>query len=269
MKTLWLIALITWLVACAKPAGGPLAHTFDNTRIASVALDSKQAVTQAQQQYDLALSQHGKADEAYRDAEVEQEVAEYQAERAVLVSQLVATRVNDKVQPTTDTAALARNTAEAKVEFMRARREWLRKLENSTFYAVYATQAKLELERARVAQTNNLASGGFDLTSFEQQLEQRRGAALTAAGETQKEQQAAEAKLGAWNELERGFMQASGMKVPSESDRAVIEWKQATTAAAAPAEGAPEVKNASTTPPSGDHAAPAAPAAPGAPAAKP
>src|SRR6185369_4739246 len=118
----------------------------------------------------------------------------------------------------------------------------------STFYAVYATQAKLELERARVAQTNNLAPAGFDLTSFEQQLEQRRGAALTAAGETQKEQQAAEAKLGAWNELERGFMQASGMKVPSESDRAVIEWKQATIAAAAPAEGA---VNASTTPPSG------------------
>ncbi len=257
MKTLWLIVLVTGLVACAKPAGGPLAHTFDNTRIASVALDSKQAVTQAQQQYDLALSQHGKANEAYRDAEVEQEVAEYQAGRAVLVSQLVATRMNDKVQPTTDTAALARKTAEAKVEFMRARREWLRKLENSTFYAVYAAQAKLELERARVAQTNNLAPAGFDLTSFEQQLEQRRGAALFAAGETQKEQQAAEAKLGTWNELERGFMQASGMKVPSESDRAVIEWKQATAAAATPAEGAPEVRNASTTPAAGDTPAPA------------
>lgn len=258
MKALWLIVVVTWLAACAKPAGGPLAHTFDNTRIAAVALDSKQAVTQAQQQYDLALLQHGKADEAYRDAEVEQDVAEYQAQRAVLVSQLVATRVNDKVQPTTDTAALARKTAEAKVEFMRARREWLRTLDNSTFYAVYAAQAKLELERARVAQANNLAPAGFDLTSFEQQLEQRTGAALSAAAETQKEQQTAEAKLGAWNELERGFMQASGMKVPSESDRAVIEWKQATTSAAAPAEG---TVNASTTPPAGNNPASAGPPA--------
>jgi len=254
MKTLWLIAVVTGLVACAKPAGGPLAHTFDNTRIASVALDSKQAVTQAQQQYDLALSQHGKADEAYRDAAVEEDVAEYQAEHAVLVSQLVATRVNDKVQPTTGTAALARKTAEAKVEFMRARREWLRRLESSTFYAVYAAQAKLELERARVAQTNNLAPAGFDLSGFEQQLEQRTGAALTAAAATQKEQQTAEAKLSAWNELERGFMQASGMKVPSESDRAIIDWKQATTMAAAPSEGA---VNASTTLPAGDTSAPA------------
>jgi len=53
-----------------RPAGGPLAHTFDNTRIASVALESKQDVTQAQQQHDLALMHHDKADEAYRDSEV-------------------------------------------------------------------------------------------------------------------------------------------------------------------------------------------------------
>lgn len=228
--------LLILLVACAKPAGGPLAHTFDNTRIASIALESKQPVTQAQQQYDLALLHHGKADEAFRDSEIEQEVAEYQAERAVLVSQLIGTRLNDKAQASTDTAGLARKTAGAKVEFMRARREWLRRLSNSTLYAVYATQAKLELERARVAQTNSLAPAGFDLTSFEQQLEQRDRAAQAAAAETEKERQAAESRLGAWNELERGFMQASGMTTPSESDRAAIEWKHSAPPTTAPAE---------------------------------
>ena len=258
MKALWSIVLGTWLgtwlVACAKPAGGPLAHTFDNTRIASVALDSKQAVTAAQQQYDLALQQHDRAGEAYRDAEVEQDVAQYQAERAMVVSQLVASRMNDKPQSTADTAALARRAAEAKVEFMRARREWLRKLESSTLYAVYATQARLELERARVAQTNNLAPAGFDLTSFEQQLEQRSRAAQTAAAETQREQQTAEAKLGTWSELERGFMQASGMKVPSESERATSDWKQATSAAVPPPDtggSAPGTPPAGGAPPAG------------------
>lgn len=230
------VLLLILLVACTKPAGGPLSRTFDNTRIASVALESKQAVTQAQQQYDLALLQHGKADEAFRDSQIEQDVAEYQASRAVLVSQLVATRLNDKVGTSTDTAALARKTAGAKVEFMRARRGWLRRLSSSTFYAVYATQAKLELERARVAQTNNLAPAGFDLTSFQQQLEQRDRAAQAAAAETEKERQAAEVKLNAWSELERGFMQTSGMKTPSESDRAVIDWKQATSPPPPPAE---------------------------------
>jgi hypothetical protein len=222
MKALLLILL----VACAKPAGGPLAHTFDNTRIASVALESKQAVAQAQQAHDLALQDHGRADEAYRDSEVEQEVAEYQAERTVLVSQLVG-RMHDKAQTSSDTAALARRTAGAKVEFMRARREWLGKLSSSTFYAVYAAQAKLELERARVAQTNNLTPAGFDVASFEQQFDQRDRAARAAAAETETRRQAAGSRLTAWNELERQFMQASGMKSPSESDRAVLEWKQA------------------------------------------
>jgi multidrug efflux pump subunit AcrA (membrane-fusion protein) len=227
MKPLLLILLI----ACAKPAGGPLAHTFDNTRLASVALDAKQAVAQAQQQHDLALQQHDKADDAYRDSEIEQEVAEYQAERAVLVTQLVGTRLNDKPQTSSEIAALARRTAGAKVEFMRARREWLRLLSSSTFYAVYATQAKLELERARLAQSTGLTPAGFDLASFQQQLDQRDRAARAAADETEKERQAAGAKLTAWNELERAFIQTSGMKGPSESERAVGEWKQTTPVA--------------------------------------
>lgn len=233
MKALLLISL----VACAKPAGGPLARTFDNTRIASVALESKQDVTQAQQQHDLALMHHDKADEAYRDSEVEQEVAEYQAEHSVLVSQLVG-RMHDKAQTSRDTAALARRTADAKVEFMRARRAWLGTLSSSTLYEVYAAQAKLELERARVAQTNNLTPAGFDLASFEQQLAQRDAAARAAAAETERQWLAAGSRLTAWNALERQFMQTSGMTSPSESDRAVLEWKQTASPTPAPGDAA-------------------------------
>jgi len=241
MKALFLILL----VACAKPAGGPLTNTFDNTRLASIALDQKQAVAEAQQQHDIAQQQHTKAENDYRDSEIEQEVAEYQAEHSVLVSQLVGTRLNDKARPGTETAQLARRTADAKVEFTRARREWLRALTNSTLYGVYAAQAKLELERARLAQTSGVTPAGFDLAGFEQQLVQRDRAAKAAADETDKQRQVAGAKLTAWNELERSFMQTSGMKGPSESERAVIDWKQAppgvapVETAATPAPGKP------------------------------
>jgi hypothetical protein len=229
--------LLILLVACAKPAGGPLAHTFDNTRIASVALESKQEVTQAQQQHDLAVMHHDKADEAYRDSEVEQEVAEYQAEHSVLVSQLVG-RMHDKAQVSADTAALARRTADAKVEFMRARRAWLGTLSSSTLYEVYAAQARLELGRARVAQTNNLTPADFNLASFEQQLAQRDAAARAATAETERQRLVAGSRLTAWNALEHQFMQTSGMTSPSESDRAVLEWKQTAPPAAAPADAA-------------------------------
>jgi hypothetical protein len=239
MKALLLILL----VACAKPAGGPLTNTFDNTRLASIGLEQKQAVAQAQQQHDIAQQQHAKAEDDYANSEVEQEVAEYQAGHAVLVSQLVGTRLNDRARPGTETAQLARRTADAKVEFTRARREWLRALASSTLYAVYASQAKLELERARLAQSSGLTPAGFDLAGFEQQLAQRDRAAKAAADETDRQRQIASARLTAWNELERSFMQASGMKGPSESERAVIEWKQGvapveTAASPAPAAAA-------------------------------
>jgi hypothetical protein len=224
MRAFLLIALAA---ACAKPAGGPLSHTFDNTRLASISLESKQAVTEAQQQHELALQQHGKAEDDYRNSEIEEEVAEYQAERAVLVSQLVGTKLNDKPKPGTETAALARQTANAKVEFTRARREWLRALSSSTLYAVYAAQARLEVERARTAQSNGVTPAGFDLSGFEAQAQQRDRAAQAAAADTERYHQVASAKLTAWNELERSFMQTAGMKGPSESERAVLDWKAA------------------------------------------
>lgn len=220
------------VAGCAKPAGGPLTTTFDATRLASLSLDAKQAVAQAQQQHDLALQQHARAQDAYSNSEIEQEIAEYQAQSSVLVSQLVSTRLNDKPKTGPETAALARRTAEAKVEFTRARREWLRLLTSSTHYAVYATQAKLELERAKLAQANGLTAAGFDLAGFENQLAQRERAARAAADETDRQHGVASGKLTAWNELERSFMQTSGIKGPSESDRAVLDWKQAPTAPA-------------------------------------
>src|SRR5688500_7220745 len=125
MKKLLLFMLV--VAGCAKPAGGPLSQTFDNTRIASVPLDQKQAVTQAQQQLDLALLNHKTASVKAREAEIEEDLAEHQADRTIVVSLVVASRQPDaKLAPASaETAALARKTADAKVAFMEARRSWL------------------------------------------------------------------------------------------------------------------------------------------------
>jgi hypothetical protein len=216
------IALLC-VAACAKPAGGPLQYTFDATKLASVSLDSKQPVTQAQQAHELAQLQHAKAEEAFRDSEVEVELAEYQAQNAIVVSALA-------IQPkpaasTPDTAALARRSADAKTAFVEARRAWLDKLSSSSLYAVYAAQAKLELERAKVAQANNLVAAGFDLATYEHQADDRARAAQTAAAETEQLHTAAEAKLAAWSEAEHAFIKASGLDGMGESDRVAIAWK--------------------------------------------
>jgi hypothetical protein len=246
VKTIFFAILFT-AASCAKPAGGPLAYTFDNTKIAQVDLAAKDSVTQAQQASDLAQLEHTRARDLYNDSEVEQEVAEYQAEHAVLVSQLVAAKLNQGGSQSAETAALARKSAEAKVDFARARRSWLGKLEASSFYVVYATQAKLELERAKVAQSHNLAPAGFDIGVYERQAEARDRAAKDARASTDQERGATEAKLTSWSTAEHAFMQASNLTGPAESDRAVKNWK-VDTAPSVTEPAAPPAATPATTP---------------------
>ena len=232
-----LIVLVA-VAACAKPAGGPLKYTFPNEKIATVPLDKKEGVTQAQQQQDLAQAKHTRATDDYRDSQVEVELALYQEEHAVLVSQLVAARLGS-VTNNPETAALARKATAAKIAFTEARQAWLEKLALSTFYDFYAAQAKLELERAKVAQANNLTPAGFDVSTFETQERERSKAAQDATAQTELEHSAAEAKLSAWMDAEHAFLQAAGFKGPAESDRAKADWTQAAAAPPAPAAPAP------------------------------
>jgi hypothetical protein len=234
---IWL--LLTLLVAaCAKPAGGPLKHTFDNTRIAAVPLEAKQSVTEAQQRHDLAQLDHKNASTEARDAEIEEDLAEYQAENAVVVSQVVASR-NAEARPVPD-AALSRRVADAKVAFMSARRAWYRQLASWTLHEVYATQATLELERAKIAQANN-AAPGLDLTVFESQASARAQAAQAAKTAAEAERNNTEAKLAAWAASEQELLRAAGIEgSPVESARYTTDWKSlAETLPASPATDPP------------------------------
>src|SRR5688572_10447000 len=219
---LWLLLLVA---ACSKPAGGPLKYTFDNTRIAAVPLEAKQSVTEAQQRHDLAQLDHKNTSTEYRDAEIEEDLAEYQASHAVVVSQVVASR-HAEAKGGPDTGALSRRVADAKVEFMRARRNWLRDLSSWALYEVYATQAKLELERAKIAQANN-AAPGTDLAAFETQASAREQAAQTAKSAAESERRNTEAKLAAWAESEKELLRTINIQGPVESARYTAEWKSA------------------------------------------
>lgn len=249
MRTWLLLTLLA--AACAKPAGGPLKHTFDNTRIAAVPLEAKQSVTEAQQRHDLAQLDHKNASTEYRDAEIEEDLAEHQAENAVVVSQVVASR-NAEARPVPD-AALSRRVADAKVAFMRARRAWFRELASWTLHEVYATQAKLELERAKIAQANN-AAPGIDLAVFESQASARAQAAQTARTAAEAERNNTEAKLAAWAASEQELLRAAGIEgSPVESARYTAQWKS--LAETLPAPGATDP----AAPPATDPAAPAPP----------
>jgi hypothetical protein len=99
---------------------------------------------------------------------------------------------------------------------------------------VYATQAKLELERARIAQANNLAGAGFELSVFESQVSAREKAAQTVKEATEVERKNVEAKLAMWAASEKELLRAAGIEGPVESARYTAEWKSAAEQAAPP-----------------------------------
>lgn len=243
-----MLVLILVVVGCAKPAGGPLAHTFDNTKIATVPLDQKQAVTLAQQQHELAVLNHKNATGRYRESEIEQDLAEHQADRTIVVSLVVASKQSGaKLAPASaETASLARKTADAKVAFMDARASWLGKASEVSLFAVYATQARLELERAKVAHANRLVAPDFNVDAFQKQADAREQAAKVVAEATENERKNAEAKLAAWAELEGAYLTANGVKGPLESGRYAAEWKPSPTL---PAEPTPTATTATPTTP--------------------
>lgn len=235
MKTILIAVLAT--AACAKSAGGPLAHTFDNSKIAGVPLEQKQTVTEAQQQYDVAQLRRTTVDTEYKHSEIEQDLAEYQADHAIVASQIVARDFAKGAAPTNESAAIARKTADAKVSYMQSRRGWLERASEAAQYAVYASQARLELERARVAQTNNLTAPGFDLQVFQRQFEDRDTASKRAADAAEADRKTAEQKLAAWAELEKQALAAGSLKGPIEADHFAPELKA--PPAAEPAQSQP------------------------------
>ena len=239
MKAFLFVTTIA-LAACTKPGGGPLKYTFDNAKIASVPLDGKQGVAKAEQSHDQARAMKARAADGKRESEIEADVAEYQAKRAELVSQVVALRVTEKPpQASGDAAALARRAAEAKVGFARARHEWLEQLASSTVYAAYAAQAQLELERAKVAQANRLVAADFTVDAYQKQADAREQAARSQSDAVENERKNAEAKLAVWAQLEDSYLTANGVKGPLESARYAAEWKPPPAPLPPPAEPAP------------------------------
>lgn len=245
---IWLLLSLLFAAACAKPAGGPLKHTFDHTRIAAVPLEAKQSVTEAQQRHDLAQLGHKNASAEYRDAEIEEDLAEHQATQAVVVSQVVASS-RAEAQHAPQDAALTGRVADAKLAFMRARRAWLRELSSWALYEVYATQATLELERARIAQANNAAAGGVDLSIYESQASARAQAAQAARDAAESERKNAEAKLAAWTLSEQELLRAAGLQGPIESARYAALWNATGAPPAEPPDAAPASEPAPAAPP--------------------
>jgi hypothetical protein len=227
-----LLALITVASACgggeaSRP--GPLKYTIDDMYLARVPMEQKTGVLEAKNQYDLARMERASVEAEHSEATTDLEVARNELTQAQLDEKSAQSRKKaadesadlnrmDAAAKDLRIAQLSRQAATKKVDYMKARRELLKKKLLVSEDESYAQEAKYELSKARVAKANNIRPKGFDANNFERQSAERSKHAQRSKALIAREQQKADNLRREWEGLVRESDRARGTApAPSQS----------------------------------------------------
>jgi hypothetical protein len=187
----------------------PLRHQFDDMYIASVPIEEKQAVFQAQQEHAMARAEAAKAESDFNEAGVQLDVARNERKQA-LIEEESAKRRKKAADDSGDmnrinaalrelrAAELLRKAADEKVDYYVRQRAYLKENIRYTKEQMYAKEAAFELAEARVAQQHNIRPRGFDLKLYEEQAKERSRLAQRARAEADRERKNAETARKRW-----------------------------------------------------------------------
>jgi DNA repair exonuclease SbcCD ATPase subunit len=213
IRTAWLLVL-TGIVACggsSEAPPGPLKHTIADMYIASVPVDAKAGVVSTKQEYDIAQMEQAKVESDLAEARTQIQVADNEVKAAELEVKSAATEKSaaeksadlnkqEDVKRKSFAAEQKKKAAAAKLEWLRARRDYLEKNLLYRQHDSFAKEAAWQLEKARVARANNIRPSGFSYEAFESQATQRRDATARA-------RQKAESMRGTMESREREYQQ--------------------------------------------------------------
>jgi hypothetical protein len=187
MSAVFLVSAIAMPAACGgggDPGPGPLKHQLGEQYLASVPLEEKQAMLEAQNEYHRAKQQKMKAEADHSDSGTQLDVARNDLKRAKIDRDSARskrkaadesgdyTRINQakRDERVTDLAVRA---ATAKVDALSARRGWLKKLVRYHEENTYAAEARYELAKANLARGKNISPKGFAHQPFVEQQDDR------------------------------------------------------------------------------------------------
>ncbi|GAB4517364.1 MAG: hypothetical protein Tsb0020_35970 [Haliangiales bacterium] len=217
-----LLSLIALATACGgESRPGPLEHTIDEMFIAKVPLSQKQDVLQAQNEFAAAKMKRAEIDAEYGETATELSIAENEQEQAKLDEKSVEARKKaaeesadmnrvNTVAREMRAAKLATQAAEAKVKYVKARRKYLRQKLFQAEDEMYAAEAQFELEKARVAQANNIRPKGFEAGNFERQATERSKHAQRTKALLERERGEMEKARSEWQALKKEATSARG-----------------------------------------------------------
>lgn len=163
---------------------GPLKYTLDHMHIARIPTSEQQEALNARNDYEVARADQAKAQADYNDAGTELDVARNELKQADLGKQSAQRQKKDAEQSADmnrinranlllRSAEKKKKAAAAKVEYYKARREYLKKAINVAQDKVYVAEARYELAKAKLAKENNIRPKGFELANFEKQYRDR------------------------------------------------------------------------------------------------
>ena len=176
------------LAACggsSDSAPGPLAKHFDDMYIATIPPAQKPSVVQAQNDWGVARMESAKAEADYNESATQLSIAQNDQKAAHLgVDSAVANkkaaeasadtmRLNEATKNLHTAEDLAK-AADARVKYLEAYRGYLQVAMRHAQENMYWREARYEVAKSQLGQTNHIAPKGVEFDAFPKQEQERR-----------------------------------------------------------------------------------------------
>lgn len=200
---------------------GPLSARLDMMHVASVAMDQKQAMLQAQNEWTIAQAENAKAEADYNAITAQMTVVRNDREKAKLeVSSAASNKKTADASSDTNkinaaekelrSAELGVKAADARIRYYDAYKGYLLRHWRWTEEHMYWKEAQFELSKAQLAQKNNISPKGVTLDSFGKQEADRSKRAAVAKGKVDAEKNKASGAREEWLRAQQTADQAKG-----------------------------------------------------------
>lgn len=181
-------SVLAVMVGCgggaAEQSATPLASHFDEMYIATIPIDQKEAIVQAQQEWNVARMENATATAQLKESESQL----YQARNDEKASRLAIdsavankntanasadmNRINQATKEL-NTAQNAGKAANSRVRYLETYRDYLKQQVHYTQEAMYWREAQFEAAKAKLAEANHIAPKGVAFDAFPKQIEAR------------------------------------------------------------------------------------------------